>query len=1366
AAFGDELIGLSAGGADASLAPAVSDGLLVLASVALDVDNPREAARLLAALDGSFPDRDERVPLRRELLARLRDRPDPAAYVTQAGALLADPLVRWPDAEADLREVLATAYTLTDRAACAGLVEAAHPSLLAAPPLQAVRTLCHCPDSFDTPDEALKWAGRLWALDLGFSPRLRADQFVQTARAAEHGGDGPAAAEAARLALEAQPDDPRAQYWAARTRLYLPPTAIPAALQRVPFGKTPEWQRLKLLTLLYKTPDLAAARAALPALAGTPGRPDDCERALALRLLQPAVGFDPKLPPADAKARGDVARQLRELVGPVPWVELAIADAEIRADRDYPAAATRLAAPAVAELPLARSLGWLARMAGMKPQPGDLAPSSAGRALAELDSRCGTWVERIAARWEWLRQLLESDDREALRAQAGAFLSDPLVDSGLEKSPALSKAVGQILAGLYQKVSPAACAEVAAAAGPAVRQRPEVRAAIALGNCPPRFTSPATAAAWASRVPADALEFDPLMTADAHLVAARAAEWAGDWAAMEARARAARDANPGYAAAAYWLARARLRTPGADVRTDLQAPGLPAAGEWARLRRMADVAADPTAANVEALLDAAEQHPEFLDPPEQAQAAALAAPVLTASLDWPPDDLTRRAGRCRAAERAFGPQSWAAFTLAVEAVRLGGDTVNALRSLDDPAVRSYPDAANWSAAGRILAGTSDPPPDDSGGPFPAAERAVAWLRTGVTRGDPAADAAAIDSLRDGPWGAAVPALAEVAAGLRAARSDPAAWRPGAAAPAWLRWAHARLALVASAGNEGVRERLASDLPEVAAAVGLWQSLYDPGAEVPPPAAGWAARLGPGFAPLAARDESFAAPLAAARRALAAGRARDAERELDELERGVGPSPLQAGVWLPAVRYWRAAALARHDPERAKAELAGLSDGPKAADAAGQAALLAIGEGDLDAAGRLLAGASPRSAGVAYATALLHERRGELPPAREWLARVPAGSSYHRAAVRLLAAVEERHGDAAAAEVSHRQALAAAPSDAIAAARLARGLLRADYEAGLPPRDEVGRLLAGAAREVEWATPFELLFRFLTAPSSARPGLESQALDLVPDPERRRPWIQVLAHRILEWGEPVTAQSALEQCAPFGGTEGHRRSRLILAAWDAARRAWDWPARRAELTTLATDFAGLADGPEIFRRWRVLIGEAARLAGAPADTPVDATAWRPLAPWPFAALPDLWSADAKERGRAAAEVDALLPADGSPWSGPEREALRAVVAAALGKDDDLLAAYAALDPDSADLAVDPAGLWHAVGTVWFRRKNWKALLEGDLPECVADLADPHVRLLIGLAYAASTAAAAAADDIRNAVQKAKQARATLEVLVDG
>ncbi|MBI4602186.1 MAG: hypothetical protein HY721_09520 [Planctomycetes bacterium] len=731
-----------------------------------------------------------------------------------------------------------------------------------------------------------------------------------------------------------------------------------------------------------------------------------------------------------------------------------------------------------------------------------------------------------------------------------------------------------------------------------------------------------------------------------------------------------------------------------------------------------------------------------------------------------------------------------------------------------------------------------------------------------------------------------PALASTAAvlafalGVLAKRTEgavpPEAPPSVEAPPAWVRWVHARACLLrwAEAGDDAVLRSLDASQPAVAWAVEGWWALYGYGDaglsararelieesgrcldEVVKSTRSAAARvlsslrasrrrghredasscdveaarglwgLGEVSGDVLLEELRLEADMTAARHEIANGRGRSASHRFDELIAHVERSlpPLCRAWWLPALRYWRGVAVAEERPAEARESLVAVAGGPKGLEARAQLAVLALRDGDLEAAGRWIADLPPRFPGILYARALLLERRGQAEEARRLLDSFDAFDAafpgvetpYRLAALRLAAALEERRGNDAEAERMHRKALRASAGDPVTSARLGRILVRRAYAAGSTAGgsgEKVGELLERGGKSIGWCAPYASLHRILSWPAAGLGGLRREVDSLGGGSRGALPFVQLYARRLLEAGKLQGAWEALAGRA-LEGAPSSLRTRLVLKAWRVLSRVWrpveapahDAIAREARKVWEETgrgrddrtnwfeaerrllekaragrvsmesigeaatcleelDLAFPSTEDAVLRRWRYLLARAVEIGRSPPS--FDPGSWRELAPWPGASVAGLWAADPARRAEAAGEVLAALGTgrgSAAAWREEPAALLGAICAWLHCRDADYLEAYSRLEPILDRLPAD-VDLWLAAASAHFRAKRWSKLLKDDLPACVADLADPRVRLLIGLAYARETAESVVKGDLAKAREGERKARSALQEII--
>jgi hypothetical protein len=143
---------------------------------------------------------------------------------------------------------------------------------------------------------------------------------------------------------------------------------------------------------------------------------------------------------------------------------------------------------------------------------------------------------------------------------------------------------------------------------------------------------------------------------------------------------------------------------------------------------------------------------------------------------------------------------------------------------------------------------------------------------------------------------------------------------------------------------------------------------------------------------------------------------------------------------------------------------------------------------------------------------------------------------------------------------------------------------------------------------------------------------------------------------------------------------------------------------------------------------------------------------------------LWSNDPQQRTDAAKELQSVINNDGIAWSEPQKLLISCLTARELTIEDEHVKQYEYLEPILDELPVSGVEMWLSASRIRLQRKDWKSLLESELPDCVADLSNPQVRLIIGLAYTIAAADDCVKGNMRAALQKIRQAQDNLEALI--
>lgn len=469
-----------------------------------------------------------------------------------------------------------------------------------------------------------------------------------------------------------------------------------------------------------------------------------------------------------------------------------------------------------------------------------------------------------------------------------------------------------------------------------------------------------------------------------------------------------------------------------------------------------------------------------------------------------------------------------------------------------------------------------------------------------------------------------------------------------------------------------------------------------------------------------------------------------------------PGWLVARRFADVVRYWEGVALA-HGGEFAEAveTLRTCLAGPKAGDAHAQLGLIAVAQGDHETARAHLAEAAPGTGGAArHLAGLLDGDPGTEPGAEA--GQVADGALYAAAALRRAGAERERQGDAAGAAAAYREALARWPGDPVAGARLARIWLREVFEhLGRDQPHAAEPALAGFwdnPATPSWASGLPRLQRLLVG----EPGSDAAAARLEGDPgPASAAWALLELRRLVTGGRPDTAAQHAEQWSDGHDGGPLRVAALTLAAareTGALLRGEADPARRRAAADLLGGLEALAEDAQGDRRlafWRRLLAFALdpsatrvdELAAASTGDTGDTAAHDRRALVAFAGL---FSTDTERRTLAAAQWAKPDTLDATAPVGEVAEVARCLAAHAAGNDAEFVRRFADLHHDPGALPCELAELYVAASESCLRTGAVDVVTEGDIPEQLADLADPDVRRVIGLAYAHRAARAAALD----------------------
>jgi hypothetical protein len=1030
--------------------------------------------------------------------------------------------------------------------------------------------------------------------------------------------------------------------------------------------------------------------------------------------------------------------------------------------------------------------------------------SEAANTLATMDRLLPAEPARVELRRALIARLREREPDGTLSRQTKLLLADPAAANIAPEQEVLDT-LGTIADAGSREDSKLALSSTA----PAWLRHPRIAVAKALTDCPSTFATKADAARWLASVSRDRTGFPPRLEKDALLIQARAFESLGDFGEMEKCARAAWSVVA-ETSEAYWLIRARLYDPESNPDAIFPAVYPKQRPDWQRLTALCRLHASlrqdpanltPSGAVVDSLAT------RLSDPQEYSLTLRLLQRALTSPAARSNANLPRLVELSKRVAAQRGAPSWATVNIALGEFLLTGEWENASDRLE-PFVAADSEAVALRRAGLFFAGARQR--DGTEPFFGLAERCLdRLLGSGDTRVPPqrsvAASPVALAALGVQDMCAALlPWLTAIETELHAV--------PGAVPrPRWVDWLAVRAWLSAYTQHPEGDFMPPEAVSDAAAAweVSAWWDRY--GTNTPPPRAVDAARVILRTANLKLTDRSLgsiAATTATDSRAFV--KAIDDARALIPTQPAAARDAFEAiakrlptanvftlRMWRPLCSYWLGVACAESEPRRAWRAFASVIGTVKDADARAQLTLLAIRQGRMRTAARWVERLQPNTPAVLYAQALLHARRGERAAAEQLLESFGerfgnSSSPYVAASARLHAALAERAGDLEAAEARHTEVLAKLGNDPLTRARLGRLQLRRAYEAGGPLDDEQEDL-ASAAEHIAWCRGPATLQR-LMARESDPVDLYFTAEPLLDGPGARA-WRQTLTNRLLA---QALTKDALDIAVLPGEGETplwHRRTQLILHIWRGLIALWRpllvptheaiaveaqrlaseapdqgtdesrWVAAEQRLTdhaeavargdearirlgSLIEEIENFPAPDAVFERWRSLLRHALGKPGFGALTR-DASL--------LGALPGLWAADGAERLAAARTVAAEFEGGETP-----ARLARFLAAWLTGRDDVVLDLYDRLLPFLDTLPVPGSLIWSAAATVRMKQKEWQMLLDGDLPDAVADLAQPEARLLIASAYA-SAAAVASRDDPRAALQHLRHARNTLEPL---
>jgi len=1039
--------------------------------------------------------------------------------------------------------------------------------------------------------------------------------------------------------------------------------------------------------------------------------------------------------------------------------------------------------------------------------------------IAKSDKLFPERSERLTLRRELMGRLRERHLSNDYVAQAKLLLSDASI---APFGGVVLDTIGEVYATIPVKERVGLVASVLKA----LVADPRIGCALVMWQCPELFASKKEARSWAQKILPENLSFAPPMQADAFVALGRAAEWERDWETMVARAQDALRSAADHHGAVFLLARSCLYQAGSNLPEELKTITVPDGPGWRLLLHQCALHEQGSIGNAKAVVSELSEIAKSGDPLELDLAIRLLERALTLSLDRLPERgvvaqhaelsalLLNSAGKvsgqlpffrcscsqcgevlefsrddaknnaacphCKRNTRLLVPRSvvallpWAELNVALKELQVDGDYAKAFRRLENPELADYAPAGLLAQVARLLAGSPNTSTGDGDEKslLPAFESA---LNAVLGRPEPAvpweALRAALSAELADPFLQQFPQLVaggEVLAQVVRLLGGDATNKEAilychvpANAPRWVGWLHARLGLL-------VGSIIPSDKVPLGASIAA--------------VSGNESKLGSLLDAVCTNEREIESRYASARTALAQGLPPKAIKILGAIDKEIDSACVLTKLWWrPLCTYWLGVAYAHEQSAEATEVLESLVGGIRSHEAIGQLALLDLQKGDTTAALQRLAGGSDQVPSVRYARAVALSRTGKPDEACELLGSAEAkdcfvGTPYALAAIRLLATILERCGNRDWAIRSHEKVLSLQPGDEISVLRLVRlggEIAYENFVASGSPTDVSGdaKLLAGLVPKAKSGTAqknaFSLLLDFLNSSSASATlvQLADRVDALIAEPEMRIWWRQLLAAGLLRAHDPANALKILTDSDGAPTPPAVERSRAILKIWREFMDRVDQNSRAKtakELEDLARTLHAFSPDDAVAHLWRMLAQLGASLSRSETVPPEQ---WRALADSPMAHVPFLFNADPGIRRAAAEALHPVITSNRSRWSEEPQLLLNALTAWAMANDEAFLEHYAILEPILDELPVAGRDLWLTAALVRYAKKDWKDLLD-HFPDCVADMSDPVVKLVVELASAREAADEALKTDKKDqALKKIKSVRNNLQDLLE-
>ncbi len=930
----------------------------------------------------------------------------------------------------------------------------------------------------------------------------------------------------------------------------------------------------------------------------------------------------------------------------------------------------------------------------------------------------------------------------------------------------------------YTNLSPIHCIDLIKKAHHSLEKESWFNAVVDLCMTPDYFTSHKKLKKHLRKISPEIFSFSPAMKADALIAKSRQFEWTENFSKMREILAEAEKLCPDNDNLHYWNIRVSLQL-GArnhDVDVDVEKPGQ--GKRWERLVLIFRLYQDPEPTTTKPVIPYLKAG---LEKPEQELILILLEKALRISIHDSNEKIRDVAGICSSIEKAIQcTLPFTRFGRGLKALKVDHLHREALGLLDDDKVVKLDGAWETISAARVLCGELNH-----------------IMTTSLSDLLDEFDEKCLHSL---PELGQMKQLASMVPGVVSKDPDTIEnlrkFRPIPEAPAWMTWLFSRCCLILLPPEDlmEILDNLKIEEPSTAWEIAFWASESAPLSIRKDSSIedvmnflnhkGWAALYNPpdnhsGLGSFPDRISTASHECVRKCKQIrelsgVAERGKIAERFVQLKKDFQNEDPLLHAFLDPWLTYWQGVNLLHMSDSSGKELLESICESWMRSPALAQLALREISIGNYSKAESWLSDIHSEYESASYAWALLLSRKGNIEEAREALALADnrfgeESTVYSAASRRLAAAIEERAGKSGEAARQYIKLLSDNPEDEIAAVRLLRILLQQRYEemvskdfAGDESIDEILSTLEDCHREDGWGGQIEDLARVLSwNPDKDITSAVNSARKL--DAKGQR----LMAYRLLGKGMAAEARETIDSNTIDPSL---RRVQAILEAWHCLSRIWTPDSNSLIEENESEDdylspFYRYAEKPgsvsqESVEQLKKCLEELGKACKGAEDS--ECNAWKSRIEM---ALDIVSREESSEQIINGNELGMLRPEERNGWNDQQRYMAEAVDALSKGEMEYYIESYDELTPFLDELPVDGIDLWLSAARQWFESGNWEMLLESDLPQCVADIADPRVRMIIGLAYARLSAAQAARGKIHKAVTTMRRARGTLEPMVN-